>query len=157
MHAESKISIQSVEQQTGYWEEDVLPNKQLRDNEDGCRQPRPSVWKTEAVLWIWSFWFPADSGQLPLIYLYWKVTSITWWKETDSICDIYTPILTFWLHWAAVTQQQCFKIGATENVGLLTQKVLKRRNWRLKTCVLVLIWKWWQPATRLHISFTLSV
>lgn len=36
MHAESKISMQSVEQQTGYREEDVLPkgldDKQLRDN-----------------------------------------------------------------------------------------------------------------------------
>lgn len=36
MHAESKISTQSVEQQTGYREEDVLPKdfdeKQLRDN-----------------------------------------------------------------------------------------------------------------------------
>lgn len=40
MHAESKISTQSVEQQTGNREEDVLPgdldHKQLRDSSDAA-------------------------------------------------------------------------------------------------------------------------
>lgn len=43
MHAESKISMQSVEQQTGFWEEDVLPNKQLRDNEETGAGSRSQV------------------------------------------------------------------------------------------------------------------
>lgn len=52
MHAESKISTQSVEQQTGYREKDVLPKdldkKQLRDNGEMQVAEAKSVLKTVA-------------------------------------------------------------------------------------------------------------
>lgn len=48
MHAESKISTQSAEQQTGYREEDVLPkgwdDKRIRDDEKMEAGKQDQVW-----------------------------------------------------------------------------------------------------------------